>query len=427
MDNFEGEKKTKKSVGLIVALLLVIIIVAAGAGCYLFKTSKPSYVFEKAIDSLFAGNIETKSYKTAKVTTNITAKVKSDEEGIEEVADLINDAKLTVVSEIDTEKKEDFVGLKLTKASDELVDAKLMIEEESKNMYVDLGEFFDKTIQVDLSEVLEDEAEITDTKISSFGKMLNGLKAEQIIKETIKNELKEEYFSSEKVEIDGKKVTKNEMKVSGKETVTILKNIVKNLSENEEFLSCYEDKDDIKETLENALDSFEDADVEEDGYMIIDIYTSGITQKIERVDITVDSDDEKVTMQVAKKAEGLYSYKLSSDASDDKIEGEVKINISKESFEFGISMKYEETEIALNIDGNVEYDKELDTVDTKKAVNVEDLSEDDMYEIIGNFAESKLYEIIEEIEESSYDEYDYDYDEEDDDEYYTFDYDEDDE
>ena len=398
MDNFEDGQKTKKSGGLLVVLLLVIIIVAAGAGYYFLKINKPRYVFEKVIDGFVSSdNMENIDYKTAKVTANVTAKINSDEEEVEAISDLLNDAKLTIVSEVDTENKKDCIGLKLTKASDKLVDAKLMLDEESKNMYVDLGDFFEKTLQVDLSEVLEDEieADITDTKISSFGQMINQLKAEQIVKDTVKSQLKEEYFSLETVTVDGKNLTKNELKLSGEEFVTIVKNIFNDLANNEEYLSCYKEKEDVKDSLKEVVDSLEDVDVNKKTYIIVDIYTSGIMKNVERVDFIIDDGEDKVALQITKKADGQYTYKLGDDKTS--IEGEVKINLGKADYEFEISMKYEETEFVFNLNGDIVYDEAIATVNTKGAVDVEDLSMEDIYEIMGNFSESKLYEIIEDV------------------------------
>ena len=395
MDNFENGQKTKKSGGLLVVILLVIIIIVAGAGYYFLKINKPKHVFEQQINALLSSDTEISKYKTAKVTTNLTAKVNSDEEEVKQVADLINDAKLTILSEMDIENKEGVIGVKLTKAKDDLVDAKMKIEEESQNMYIDLGDFFEKTIKLDVSEVLDDEIEISDTSISSFGKMVNTLKAEQIAKDTIKSQLKEEYFSAENATIDGNKFTKNELKLSEEEFITILKNIFDDLADNEEFLNCYEDKDDIKETLKNAAESLEDVDVNKKAYITIDIYTSGIMKKAERVDFIIDDGSDKLALQITKKADGQYAYKFGDD--EVSIDGELKINLGKNDYEFELSMKYEEIEFIFNLNGNVVYDEELDSIKTKDAVDINDLSMEDINKIISNFSKSKLYEIVEGI------------------------------
>ena len=161
MDNFNDGSKKKKSGGLLVVFLLIIIAVVAGAGYYFMKISKPKYIFEKAIDGFLSSDVsntdDNTKYKTAKLTADISAKVNSDDEEIKVVSDLLNDAKLTLTTEIDFENKEDVVGLKLVKAKDNLLAAKVKIEEESQKAYIDLGELFEKTIKADLEDVLEDE------------------------------------------------------------------------------------------------------------------------------------------------------------------------------------------------------------------------------------------------------------------------------
>lgn len=405
MENFESEQKKKKSGGLLVVFLLIIIAIAAGAGYYFWKISKPKYVFEKSIDGFLSSDTstinDTTKLKTAKVTTDISAKINSDEEEIKAVADLLNDAKLTLVTEVDFENKEDVVGVKLVKAKDDLLDAKMKIEEESQKMYIDLGELFGKTIKLNVEDVLEDEIKTQDTSVSSIGQMINELKAEQIVKTEIKSQLKDEYFSTEKASVDGNNLTKNELKISGKEFIDMLKTICNDLANNDEFLSCYEDKDAVKDSFKDFVENIDDIEADKDTYIIIDIYTSGIMKNVERVDISVDDESEKVTLQLTEKGDNQYAYKI---VVDDKteIEGDLKVKFNENDFVFEISMKYEETEVALSINGNIVYDEELEKFDTKNAVEMDDITMEDYYEIMGNLSESKLYQIIEEMS-GSYD------------------------
>ena len=421
MENFEKESKKKKSGGLLVVLLLIIIAIAAGAGYYFWKISKPKYVFEKSIDGLLSSDISTTNditkFKTAKITTDISAKVNSEEDEMKAIAEILNDAKLTLTTEVDFENKEDVVGVKLVKEKDDLLDAKMKIEEESQKMYIDLGELFGKTIKLNVKDVLDDEIKTQDTSVSSIGQMVNELKAEQIAKTEIKKQLKDEYFSTEKVSLDGTNLTKNELKISGKEFVEMLKTICNDLSNNEEFLACYEDKDAVKDSFKDFAENIDDIDVDKDTYIIIDIYTSGIMKNVERTDISVDDGTEKITLQLTENGEGRYIYKI---VVNDKteVEGYLKLKIDKKDFAFEISMKYEETEVTLNIHGNVVYDEEIEKFDTKESVEMDDITMEDYYEIMGNLSESKLYQIVDEVL-GSYDSSSNSYlDDEDDDSFY---------
>ena len=233
MENFGEGKKSKKSKGLLIVLLLIIIAVAALAAYYALTINTDRYIFDKQISKILSGDTEITDYNTVKTTFDVTAKINSDDEDLKEVSDLINDAKLTVASAVDTENKEEVVGLKLAKASDELLDVKAKVEEESQTAYVSLGELFDKTIKIDLAEILDEEFSIEDTNISSIGQMVNAQVAQNILKDEVKSQLKDEYFSSEKVSVEGKNLTKNEIKLSSKELVNVLKTIFKDLSEND--------------------------------------------------------------------------------------------------------------------------------------------------------------------------------------------------
>lgn len=416
MEDF-NQKKPKKMKGLLIFLLLIIIVVVVFAGYYFFKINTAKYVFESSINKLLsAENAEAtvKDFKTVKASFDIGAKINSDENELENISDLINDAKLTVTSSVDTENKEEVVGLKLTKSNDKLIDAKVKIEEENKKMYVTLGELFEKTIKVDYEEALEDELEIKDANISSIGKMKNPNLAQEIIKKEIKSQIDEKYLSMEKIDVDGKKLTKNEMKLSSEDFLNIIKTIFKDLSDNEEYLACYDNKDEVKDSLKDAVDSIEKLDNVEDVNIIFDIYTSGIMKKVERVDFIVDEEGEETSIQFTKIEDGQYSYKIISE-NEEALGGNIKFNIENNDFSFEISMKYEETEVVVSINGSISYDEEIEKMNTKGAISLDEFTEEDTNELLNNFLESKLYEIIAEASESYYSEFELD------DEDYTFD------
>lgn len=396
MENFENEKKVKKSKGGLILLFTLVIVCLAILGYYFFKTNNPRYIFESQIKDILSSDVEETNFKTAKVTTNITANINSSDEELKKISDIINDAKLTMISEVDTENEDAYVGLNLTKASDNLIDAKIKVEEESKKMYVNLGELFDKVIELDLSDVIKEDEEISDTNISSLGQMVDSIKAQKIAKEEIKKQLKDEYFSKENVNIDGKNLTRNEMKVSEKEFVNVVKSVLSDLSENDEFLSCYKDKEDVKKAFKETIEKIDDSELDDNSFIIIDIYTSGIMKKVKRIDLSLDEKNNKISIQITQIDENTYSYKIIKD--DEMIaEGKLSIKNGKNDYNLQISVKYEENEYVFNIDGNVVYDEKIDTIDTENSVNINDLSMEEMFQIIDNFSQSKLYEIVESV------------------------------
>lgn len=399
--NFEpiqGEgSNSKKTNKLIFVLIAIIIVIVALIAFYALKFNTPRYVFDKKIDQYLSSDEENSDFNTLKFNADFEVSIDSKESEVKEVSELLNDAKFSFSTELNKEKQEELVGIKMSKSDEELINANIKLEAESKNLYINLGELFKKTIQLDISEISDESFEIADKNITTFSQKINSEKAEKILKKEIKSQLKDEYFSSEKATIDEENVTKNKLRMTAKQFSDAIKNTCKNLSENEEFINCFEDGETVKEDLEKIIKEVEDLEIDnEEIYIEIDVYTKGIIKNIKRVDLLTEEDDEQVSIQIKKLSDEEYEYKL-FDNEDQVFEGTFKYKGEDNNFEFEISAKADGTEVTLKSKGNVAYDEELSEFDTSKAVNYQELTTEDMYEIVGNFMSSKLYKTLESL------------------------------
>ena len=395
-----NSKENKKSKSVLFVLFALIIILVVLAGYYVTKSSSARYLFDKKVDEIFSNENEISDYETLKLNTEFEVSVNSKESEAKEIADLLNDSKFAFNTEINKTTQEEIIGLKWKKANDELINAKMKVEVDSKNLYINLGEIFEKTIKLDISELVDDEFEIAQTETLSLSQMVNAEKANKIFKKEIKEQLKDEYFSIEKVTIDDEKLTQNKLRMSEKEIYDVIKNVCNNLSENEEFLECYEDKEKVKDTFKEIIDSFDEADIDEDVYYEIDLYTKGIFKNIQRVDIVLEEDEEKITIQFNEKEEDIYTYKILEE-EEVVAEGEANIEIDDDNFALDISIKADETEVKFNLSGNLVYDEEFSEFDTSSAVELEKMTQDDYSELALNFMSSKLYSIFTELSSAS--------------------------
>lgn len=387
-------KNPKKLLFVIMAIAIVIAVIVA---YYVSQTNQPRYIFDKTINQYLSSDEENLNFKTMKVNADLEMSIDSKENEAKEMAELLNDAKFSFSTELDNEKQEEIIGIKMVKADEELINANMKLEAESQNLYVNLGEFFEKTIQLDMSEISDETFEIADASMISFSQEINTKKAETIMKKEIKSQLKNEYFSAEKVTIDEENVTKNKLRLTVKEFAEVVKNIANNLAENKEFIECFEDGEKLKEDLKEFVDEVEELEVDdEDVYVEIDIYTQGITKKIRRVDFLIEEGEETATVQIKKLNDEEYEYGV-FDNEDKAFEGTIKIKENDDKFEFEISAKVDETIVKLQAQGNVVYDEELSNFDTENAVNYKELTTQDIYQLLGNFMNSKLYKISEEF------------------------------
>lgn len=404
VNNFEpiSEEKTnnKKTNKLLFVIIALVVVVAAVAVYYFSTINTARYIFDKKIDEYLTSDKENSEYNTLKVNADFEMSLKSEEAGTEQLSDLINDAKFSINAEVDVENQEELMGIKIDKANDELINAKIKLDAETQKMYMNLGELFSKTIEMDIDEVSDESFEIADTSISSFGQRVNAEKAEAILKKEVKSQLKDEYFSSEKAEIDGESVTKNKLRLTGKQLNDVVQNTCKNLSENEEFIECFEDGEQVKADLDEISSQFEELDMPEDTYMEIDVYAKGIAKTIKRVDLSVEDGEEKVTFEFKKISDEEYDYTAKSD--DEKVfDGKIKVQEDGDNFTVEFTANADGTEIGFKVTGNVVYNEQLSDFDTSNSVKYDELTSEDMNELGTNLMNSKLYEIIEGLSSTS--------------------------
>ena len=261
-------KSNKLFIIIAIAILLVIVLaVVVMAG-----SNSPRAIFEKQIDKILTYE-NAENYDTMKANIDLEMNVEGEDQSAKEIADLFNDSKISFNVEVDNHSQDQVYGIKLVKSGEELIDAKAKLEAESKKAYLDLGKFFNKTIEVDASEMLEEIADTDATETLTFGQMISAKKVETILRKEVKKELKNEYFSSEKVTIEDENVTKNALKMSGKELKELMQNVCKNLADNDEFINCFKDGQEVKNSLKEMETELEDAEISDDMEFEIDIYT----------------------------------------------------------------------------------------------------------------------------------------------------------
>lgn len=385
----ESSNKSKKML-LIVGIAVVIII--ALIAVVMVMNKNPKAIFEKQIDKLFTCE-NAEDHKSMKMNMELSMNVDGDEE-TEEMANLLNDAKMSFNMEVDNETNDELYGIKLTKGEDEIINASAKMDSETQKAYINLGELFNKTIEMDISEMFEDGADATESL--NFMQLLTAKKAEAILKKEIKAQLKNEYFASEKTTIDGQNVTKNMLKMSGKELKDTVKAICQNLSQNDEFINCFEDREEVKSMLQDIIDEVDDIEISDDTYFELDLYTKGIFPEIVRVDLVVTEDGEETRIQVTQTSNEEYAYQILQN-NEKSIEGTVKIQDNGDQAKAEVTATAEGITVTATATGKVVYDEELSQFDMNDVVSSDELTMEDIMVLYGNLLQSNLYEIIQQF------------------------------
>lgn len=385
----ESSNKSKKML-LIVGIILIIIVALIAMVMVMNKT--PKAIFEEQIDKLLSYE-NAEDHKSMKMNMELSMNVEGGQE-TEEMANLLNDAKMSFNVEVDNETKDEQYRIELTKGDNEIINASAKMDSESEKAYINLGELFNKTIEMDISEMFEDGANATESL--NFMQLLTAKKAEAILKKEIKAQLKNEYFTSEKSTIDSENVTKNMLKMSGKELKDTIKTICQNLSQNDEFINCFENGDEVKSMLQDIIYEVDDDKISDDTYLELDLYTKGIFPKIVRVDFVITENNQEIRIQVTQVSNEEYAYQILQN-NEQAIEGTVKIQDNDNQAKVEVTATAEGTTVTATATGNIVYDEELSQFDMNDVVATEELTMEDIMILYGNFLQSNLYDIIEQF------------------------------
>lgn len=397
----QGEESTlkKKSKGPFILVAIVLVMVALAA-YYVQVINAPRYIFDQKISQVFANSEEIPEYNTMKTNGALEITINSDAQEAEEIKELFNDMKFSFCTELDKSAQEEVVNFQMSKANQTLLDANMKLEAETQNLYINLGELFDKTIKMDMSEVSDETFEIVDSNITTFAQKINEKKAYLIFQKEIKAQLKDEYFSSEKMTLDGESVTKNTIRLSAKECMDMVRTICENLRDNKDFIDCFEEGEEVKNSFQEIIDKINELDTDgaDDAYLQLDLFTTGFKKTIQKMELSITDDYTNMAIQLKKVEDREYQYELLED-EESIMNGTIKIQGEKDDFVVEVSAIAEEVESIVKVSGNVTYNEALRDFDMKNVVNSEDLTTEDIYTLLGNFAESDLYKMIEKFDQ----------------------------
>lgn len=391
------EKTTKSKKGLVAIIIAAIILlaIAAGAIYYFMVYTKSENVLKrvvgKSIES-YETSMEESEYNTIKTKIGTNIKITPNEENDEtkEAIDFINNLDVALNFQMDKKQKQVVAKIESKYENENLLNMDLYVDAEKKETYMYLKDFFDKYIETEV----DDESYETIEKIfeNNYTQEQKGnlKKAYKIIAAEFKNTIKTEYCSSEKTD-NG---TKNTISMTYKQLSDELKTVFTNLKDNEEFINCYENPDEVKETLEDAIEKLQEEDTIDNANIKISVYTTGILQNIEKVDFEVQSEGEKVAIEVTKKDEENYELKIS--ANGETIKGNIKIQKQDDkNSKLKIEMDIPEFgKVEVNLDISCELNAEIDQADTSNIIAPDEITESDYNTILKNLEKTKLYELI---------------------------------
>ena len=374
MEEKNNETPTKKSKkGLVVVLAIVVIAILAGLAYYFMRpVATPKDVFVGGIESVFESSTKKlgEDVKKLNTTVSLSGNIESSNEKISKIAQYINQGKITYNVQMDTEAKKMLVNLGVDYQNENILNGKVYYTSGDENIYVYVQDLFDKYFKVNVSEATGSEEGLSSIDSIFNGEMTtaNGKvdtkKVANIIKEVLKKNLKDEYFTKETV--DG--LTKNTMKLTVGEIKAVAKSIIAELKDNQEFIACFEKQDEVKKELEETVEEFTNLSTEEDNKNVeISMYTNR-NKSLSKLEIIADiKDSQQLTMTILETEKG--KYELNADVPE---LGKVKLNIEVKE----------------------EAATEIENVNTADSVDVNNMTQADQLKILGNIVNMKIYQYI---------------------------------
>ena len=412
----EEEKSNNKGKIIGIVIIALIAIVAFCCGYYYYKSNDSKTVFVSAINKgidKYEENIS-KTCKTQDVTLKLSGNINSDNDDAKKVAEYINKSALQLNTQIDYENKNALIKLGVDYDNDKLIGGRVYYNSNDKMAYGYIEELFDKYFKIDLSssdynEMNETVNDIFETQSEmKLGEKVSLKKAVKILKEEISDKLNKEYFSKEncKINVASKEVkaTKFKLILTEKQFVEMLQSICKELSENDDFLECWEEKDKIKDALVQMSNQLNETEKNDEVKIEFNIYKKGILNKFVKFEINmyeVNNEDEKISFDVVKENDKKYLFNAKSEIEKENVEFSGDINIEKidsDTYKYVVGSNIPEFgNITLNIEVSNKLNGTIENVNKSDAVSLEDLTEEEQETIYNNLQRMKLYEVLQNI------------------------------
>lgn len=390
----EDSKSSKNNRGKnkLVVIVIIILLLLGALGVFIYyRVVNSKNIFKTLINDTYTyleSNMNTSD--TVSGTFNLKVDGTSSDSSTNDMLGILGNIELTGNYGIDYKNKIMNMDIDSKYEGNKLLDVNLYTE--NSNAYVELVDLYDKYIQMpveDYDSLFNSTSNVDDTKVV--------LKS---VRDALNKSLKDEYFTKEKIDVDGVKTTKTTLKLDKENYNSIKKDVINELLNDNEFLdsaSALSDTsvDDIKESLNDYLEEeeFEGADVS--------IYTKGFDNEFVKFEIVGANDSFSVIQDG-----DTYNFEVTSNENV-IYDGSLKITENKDDVtcNFTINDKQENNSIKLDLSSSTKYDEKIDKLDVSNSVNYENMTEEETNGIATKLLENetimKLMEDFSKVSSSS--------------------------
>ena len=358
----------------------MFIALIGGVGYYYFVIDNPKNIFLSAVSN----SLEKFNYqKQDKINYefSLDTNINTTKKEYIDIVNILEKIALTGKGSLDLKDKKNYSELTTYYQSEKLLNINTYYENDNY-LYFESKDLFDKVIKIKNETEESNDKNDNDNnkdlsiKLSDIEQLVNSLK--EILKDVLKNAA----YQKEYVDLSETKVKKVTL-IIDKE---LSEKFYNELLDSKEFMKSYskimgidiyEAKKEIQDNINKLDNEVEKVSLyltilDNKFIMFEDIY------KKERITITKDNN--------------AYNYKIYNDSI---IEYQGYIELEKTNNEYQISFEYddikEEIGIVLNVDLSLDYNKDIEVMNTKDVLDYEKLTENDLNKIINNLSKNKAY------------------------------------
>ena len=378
----ENTKNKSKVIWVVLAFVLLLVIAVAG---YFYSSATTTInVYRKIVTGTVKSAFDTqKTSKRTKTSVDMTLDCDIDlvDKELYEVPIIktLKDTTLAFNVQTDAETNKTVLHIKSKYENEKLLDASIFMDLKESKAYLYAKDLMDNYLEFKL-----EEQETTTTEPTEEEKVnkIAMAKAEMILKEELSKIITEDMCTTE----DGVHV----LRTTSTKLIENLKVVLVELKANAEFLECYENPEEIKEsldTIKEALDTdlMEEINIEVRMELSFLLKMKSLTVKAYNKDMEVvyTLNDEEVSFNVKVENEDVATAKV------EVIDGETvdNIKVSVDIAELG--------KCTVNIGMATNEVEAIDEVDTSKVKDFNQLTMFDLMSLAAKLEEGKMGELIE--------------------------------
>lgn len=360
----------KKGKGGLIAIILIVVLLLVGGGVFayfkFFSVTPYSYyqkLITDGITDIFSNVHDDKIYQTE---TTMDFDTKLDEELFpKEVADLINKLFIKASVQVDKDNGKLVTKLDTTYENENFLKGDLYFDLKGNKAYLYSTDFINKYLELEDVSFMGMEDVLNATDDYDFKAL------EKVLKRELPKLIKEEDCSKE----DDYYV----LKISNKELLVRVSNMFESLKKDNEFLKAIG-----KELADEFVKSEAiTTDVAEEKTIIIKSNEKGFNIVSDDTTINGDINGDTVT------------FKITMD-SKEQLNGSITIKGGSNDQSMSLTLNIPEMgQIKIDLTSKYQKISKVDEVDMNNVKKIEELTQEEQYELQQNLSKSKFYSIIE--------------------------------